>query len=48
MSFRISTDIGGTFTDLAIVDDTGKVSIFKTPTTPADYADGQCCASPRS
>ena len=40
MSFRICTDIGGTFTDLAIVDEKGRVSIFKTPTTPGDYTDG--------
>ncbi|MCJ7792333.1 MAG: hydantoinase/oxoprolinase family protein [Dehalococcoidia bacterium] len=40
MSFRISTDIGGTFTDLAIVDENGDLFIFKTPTTPGNYMDG--------
>ncbi len=37
MSFRISVDIGGTFTDLVMVDDQGDMSVFKSPTTRADY-----------
>jgi len=40
VSFRICTDIGGSFTDLAIIDDKGEVNIFKVPTTLADYIDG--------
>lgn len=38
---RIGVDIGGTFTDLLLVDDsTGDVTIVKTLTTPADPSDG--------
>ncbi|MGI6152580.1 MAG: hydantoinase/oxoprolinase family protein [Christensenellaceae bacterium] len=33
-------DIGGTFTDAAILDETGCIQIFKSPTTPHDYAEG--------
>jgi N-methylhydantoinase A len=34
---RIGIDIGGTFTDLLLVDDaTGAVTVVKTLTTPAD------------
>ncbi len=39
MSYRISIDIGGTFTDLVIVDDGGDIALFKTPTTHEKYAD---------
>lgn len=34
MSLKISTDIGGTFTDVVVVDDKGNTNIFKSPTTP--------------
>jgi N-methylhydantoinase A len=38
---RIGVDIGGTFTDLLLVDDSsGEVTIVKTLTTPADPSDG--------
>jgi len=40
MSYRMCIDIGGTFTDLVVVDDKGLVNIFKSPTTPVDYTDG--------
>ena len=40
MSYRMCIDIGGTFTDLVVVDDKGVVDIFKSLTTPADYTDG--------
>ena len=33
---RFAVDTGGTFTDLIVEDDTGALSIFKAPTTPAD------------
>jgi N-methylhydantoinase A len=39
MSYRMSVDIGGTFTDLVVVDDAGDISVFKSPTTPRDYVD---------
>jgi N-methylhydantoinase A len=37
MSYRMSVDIGGTFTDLVVVDDDGRISVLKSPTTPEDY-----------
>ncbi len=40
-SIRIAVDIGGTFTDLQILDETtGVASAHKTPTTPADPSQG--------
>ena len=38
--YRIGIDIGGTFTDLAAVDESGAVSIAKYPTTRADQSLG--------
>lgn len=38
--YRIGIDIGGTFTDLAAVDDQGRVVIAKCASTPADPSDG--------
>ena len=40
MSYRIATDIGGTFTDLALSRDGALVGRFKSPTTPGRLADG--------
>lgn len=38
---RIASDIGGTFTDLAFLDErTGEVGVTKAPTTPAHFAEG--------
>ena len=37
MSYRMSVDIGGTFTDLVVVDEEGRISVFKSSTTPEDY-----------
>jgi N-methylhydantoinase A len=34
--FRIGIDVGGTFTDLVAVDDRGRCTIAKSPSTPAD------------
>jgi N-methylhydantoinase A len=39
MSYRLCIDIGGTFTDLVVADQKGKVDIFKSPTTPGNYTD---------
>src|SRR4051794_14939766 len=40
-SFRIGVDTGGTFTDVVLVDeDTGEIVTTKTPSTPANPADG--------
>jgi N-methylhydantoinase A len=38
MAWRIGIDIGGTFTDVALVEeDTGRIAITKLPTTPHDF-----------
>ena len=38
MAWRIGIDIGGTFTDVAMVeDDTGRIAIAKLLTTPQDF-----------
>ena len=33
-------DVGGTFTDAAILDENGQIRVFKSPTTPGNYIDG--------
>jgi len=39
MALRVGVDIGGTFTDLAVVDEeTGATTVIKVPSTPGDYA----------
>lgn len=38
--YRIGIDIGGTFTDLVVVDDAGAVHFGKTPSTPEDQSIG--------
>ena len=38
--FILGTDIGGTFTDTVVMNDTGEVSIFKVPSTPQDNSRG--------
>ena len=41
MAWRIGVDIGGTFTDVAVVDDTsGLIGAAKTLTTPRDFVTG--------
>jgi N-methylhydantoinase A len=41
MAYRLGVDVGGTFTDLLLVhDETGKLHRVKTPSTPADPAQG--------
>jgi N-methylhydantoinase A len=41
MAHRLGVDVGGTFTDLLLVhDETGKLHRVKTPSTPADPAEG--------
>src|SRR3954453_16482745 len=39
MAWRMGVDIGGTFTDVALVDDaSGRIGVAKGPSTPADVA----------
>lgn len=40
MNLRISTDIGGTFTDLVCVDEKGELKVVKVPTTAGDLGQG--------
>ena len=40
MRYLCGVDIGGTFTDVVIVDDAGKVTLAKTPSTPDDFSRG--------
>jgi N-methylhydantoinase A len=41
MAYRLGVDVGGTFTDLLLVhDETGNLHRVKTPSTPADPAEG--------
>jgi len=41
LSYRIAVDIGGTFTDyVALNEDTGDLKIFKSPSTPKNFANG--------
>jgi N-methylhydantoinase A len=45
MVWRIGVDIGGTFTDVALVDDaSGRIGVAKVPTTPADLTAGVLAA----
>lgn len=38
--FRIGIDVGGTFTDFVAIDGSGRVTIAKSPSTPADQSVG--------
>ena len=38
MTYRFAADIGGTFTDVALVDGDGRLRTYKLPSTPEDYA----------
>ncbi|HZJ27705.1 MAG TPA: hydantoinase/oxoprolinase family protein [Acidimicrobiia bacterium] len=40
MSYRIGIDVGGTFTDLVLLDPDGGITLEKTPTTPDDQSEG--------
>ena len=38
--WRIGADIGGTFTDVAVLDDSGRVGVAKVSTTPRSFTKG--------
>lgn len=38
--FQACIDIGGTFTDCLVSDETGRISLFKAPTTPGEFHRG--------
>ena len=41
MTWRFGVDIGGTFTDVALIDEaSGAIGVAKTPTTPDDFGRG--------
>jgi N-methylhydantoinase A len=45
MAWRIGVDIGGTFTDVALIDDvSGDIGVAKVPTTPGNLAEGVLAA----
>jgi N-methylhydantoinase A len=45
MAWRIGVDIGGTFTDVALVEEaSGRIGVAKVPTTPGDLAEGVLAA----
>lgn len=39
-SFLCGLDIGGTFTDCVLIDDRGRITISKAPSTPKNFAEG--------
>ena len=45
MAWRVGVDIGGTFTDVALVDEaSGEIGVAKVPTTPRNLAEGVLAA----
>ena len=45
MAWRIGIDIGGTFTDVALIEEaSGRIGVAKVPTTPGDLAQGVLAA----
>ena len=45
MAWRIGVDIGGTFTDVALIEEaSGRIGVAKVPTTPGDLAQGVLAA----
>ncbi|MFP6776886.1 MAG: hydantoinase/oxoprolinase N-terminal domain-containing protein [Alphaproteobacteria bacterium] len=47
MSYRITVDTGGTFTDMVVTSDSGQQVIGKAPTTPARIFNGMRAHSNR-
>ncbi|MCL5734611.1 MAG: hydantoinase/oxoprolinase family protein [Actinobacteria bacterium] len=40
MGYRVGVDVGGTFTDLVAIDEEGRITVAKAPTTPDDQSVG--------
>ncbi|MBW1614001.1 MAG: hydantoinase/oxoprolinase family protein [Deltaproteobacteria bacterium] len=40
MGFKVAVDTGGTFTDVVVYDEKGRLNLFKAPTTPAKVTEG--------
>jgi N-methylhydantoinase A len=40
VTYRLSADIGGTFTDLVLLEEDGCLHVHKTPSTPRDFTNG--------
>lgn len=40
MSYYVGTDVGGTFTDCVVLDDSGRLVIHKAPSTPPRFSEG--------
>lgn len=40
MAKYVCVDVGGTFTDAAVLDESGEIKVFKSPTTPSDWSEG--------
>jgi len=38
--WRVSVDVGGTFTDMVVADNAGQTDVFKVPSVPADPGQG--------
>ena len=38
--YRVGIDVGGTYTDLVVIDDAGRVTLSKEPSTPQDQSIG--------
>ena len=43
MQYFCGIDTGGTFTDCVVMDEHGRISIAKSPSTPKDFAEGFEC-----
>ena len=45
MSYIVGVDIGGTFTDCVVIDESGRITIGKSLSTPADFSQGALSAT---